>query len=107
MKQLLIILTLCVTLPAFASVAGKVVGVHDGDSLTLLTAEKKQLKVRLLGIDAPELKQADGTPAKITGHWLNVRSGVRHNNTCRDFDNIKEKRKCSTSEGRACGNCGG
>ena len=38
-------------------VTGHVVGVHDGDSITVLTAGNKQLKVRLEGIDAPELGQ--------------------------------------------------
>jgi endonuclease YncB( thermonuclease family) len=36
---------------------GLVVGVSDGDSLTLLDAEKRQHKIRLQGIDAPEMKQ--------------------------------------------------
>lgn len=41
-----------------------VVGVHDGDTLTGLTAQKRQIKVRLDGIDAPELGQAFGKAAK-------------------------------------------
>jgi micrococcal nuclease len=45
-------------------VVGEVVGVHDGDSLTLLTPERVQLKIRLEGIDAPELGQAFGNAAK-------------------------------------------
>jgi micrococcal nuclease len=45
-------------------ITGKVVAVHDGDTLTLLTAEKTQVKIRLNGIDAPEAKQAFGTQAK-------------------------------------------
>ena len=43
---------------------GLVVGVSDGDSLTLLDAEKRQHKIRLQGIDAPELKQAYGQKSK-------------------------------------------
>lgn len=39
------------------TVTGRCVGVHDGDSMTVLTAGNVQLKVRLEGIDAPELKQ--------------------------------------------------
>ena len=36
---------------------------HDGDTLTVLV-EKRQLKVRLVDIDAPELRQPFGTRAK-------------------------------------------
>lgn len=43
---------------------GLVVGVSDGDSLTMLDAEKRQHKIRLQGIDAPELKQAYGQKSK-------------------------------------------
>ena len=45
-------------------IKGVVVGVHDGDSLTVLTTEKSQIKVRLEGIDAPELNQAFGNASK-------------------------------------------
>lgn len=43
---------------------GRIVAVHDGDSVTLLTAQKTEVKVRLDGIDAPELKQPFGAAAK-------------------------------------------
>ena len=43
---------------------GRIVGVHDGDSVTLLTPDKIEVKVRLDGIDAPELKQPFGNAAK-------------------------------------------
>ena len=39
---------------------GKVVGVHDGDTLTVLVGTT-QHKIRLAGIDAPESKQPFGT----------------------------------------------
>ncbi len=39
---------------------GKVVSVHDGDTITVLDATKRQHKIRLAGIDAPELSQAFG-----------------------------------------------
>ncbi len=42
----------------------RVVGVSDGDTVTLLTADKKQVKCRLFGIDAPESHQAFGNRAK-------------------------------------------
>lgn len=60
----LAIVALCHALAA--EVSGKVVGVHDGDTLTLLLPEKTTLKVRLQGIDAPELKQPFGSAAKKT-----------------------------------------
>lgn len=43
---------------------GRVVGVSDGDSITVLDADKQQHKVRLGGIDAPEQKQAFGQASK-------------------------------------------
>jgi endonuclease YncB( thermonuclease family) len=49
-----------------ASLAGRVVGVSDGDTVTVLTAENRQFRIRLAGIDAPEKKQAFGTHAKET-----------------------------------------
>jgi len=42
---------------------GKVVGVSDGDTVTLLVDGRKE-KVRLFGIDCPELHQAFGRKAK-------------------------------------------
>ena len=43
---------------------GRVVGVHDGDTVTLLMSDNKQLKIRLAQIDAPELDQAFGQKSK-------------------------------------------
>jgi micrococcal nuclease len=43
--------------------AGRVVSVHDGDTLTVLV-DRRQVKVRLQGVDAPELGQAYGQAAK-------------------------------------------
>lgn len=63
MKFLLIALIL--SSPAVADVLeGKVVGVSDGDTVKILTVEKREEKIRLQGIDAPEKKQAFGAKAK-------------------------------------------
>jgi endonuclease YncB( thermonuclease family) len=43
---------------------GCVVGVHDGDTITLLMAGNQQLKIRLAQIDAPETDQAFGQRSK-------------------------------------------
>jgi len=42
----------------------RVVGVSDGDTVTVLDASKQQHKIRLSGIDAPESGQAFGQRAK-------------------------------------------
>jgi endonuclease YncB( thermonuclease family) len=47
-----------------ADYSARVVGIADGDTITVLTAEKKQVKIRLNGIDAPETGQPFGTRAK-------------------------------------------
>lgn len=43
---------------------GRVVGVSDGDTITVLDAQRQQHKIRLAGIDAPESKQALGQASK-------------------------------------------
>jgi endonuclease YncB( thermonuclease family) len=44
--------------------SGRVVGVADGDTVTVLDASRQQHKIRLMGIDAPEKKQAFGNKSK-------------------------------------------
>lgn len=43
---------------------GQVVGVSDGDTITLLDANKTQHKIRLAGVDAPEKDQPFGQASK-------------------------------------------
>ena len=47
-----------------ASLSGVVVGVSDGDTLTMLDTRLQQHKVRLAGIDAPEKRQPFGQRSK-------------------------------------------
>ena len=49
--------------PAFADFSGSVVGVSDGDTITVLHHGKAE-KIRLNGIDCPEKGQAYGKKAK-------------------------------------------
>jgi endonuclease YncB( thermonuclease family) len=45
---------------------GKVVGVADGDTLTLISPDHIQTRIRLFGIDAPEKSQAFGQRSKAS-----------------------------------------
>jgi endonuclease YncB( thermonuclease family) len=44
--------------------AGRIVGITDGDTVTILTSDNRTLKVRLEGIDAPEKAQSCGMRSK-------------------------------------------
>jgi endonuclease YncB( thermonuclease family) len=50
---LLLLLPARDALPAADDFSGKVVGVHDGDTITVLR-DRTPVKVRLFGIDCPE-----------------------------------------------------
>jgi endonuclease YncB( thermonuclease family) len=62
------LLTLAAVLVAADSqsheLTGKVVSVADGDTITVLDADKTQHRIRLFGIDAPERGQAFGTKSR-------------------------------------------
>ena len=65
MKKALVCLLLALACTAHAeTITGRVVGVADGDTITVLDADKVQHKIRLAGIDAPEKKQALGNRSK-------------------------------------------
>lgn len=61
-KQIILFVSI---LPIFLlAFDGKVIKVIDGDTITILTQNKEQIRVRLYGIDAPEKKQAYGDVSK-------------------------------------------
>lgn len=65
MKGLFCIIGLCLSLSVQAAeLIGRVVGITDGDTLTVLDASHQQHKIRLMGIDAPERKQPFGERAR-------------------------------------------
>jgi micrococcal nuclease len=63
--KLIVTLLWCTSIAAClgASFTGQVIGVSDGDTITVLDG-RNQIKIRLDGIDTPELKQAFGSKAK-------------------------------------------
>ena len=54
---------LAIASPAVAEFAGKVVGVSEGDTMTVLR-DQTQVRIRLYGIDCPETGQDFGSRAK-------------------------------------------
>lgn len=85
MNKTLSLLFLCLlfTVAAVAQITGKVVGIADGDSFTLLTSDNKQLKIRLHGIDCPEKKAPFGQQAKtftsdlIFGKYVTIKQTAK------------------------------
>ena len=60
MKYWLIALLFFVSSVQAGTLSGRVVGVSDGDTITILDNTNTQFKIRLSGIDAPEKKQPFG-----------------------------------------------
>lgn len=64
MKILIIFALFFSGLASAETIIGRVVGVADGDTITILTPENEQVKIRLAQIDAPEKKQPWGDRSK-------------------------------------------
>lgn len=67
MKFLSAVFTACFIFVSIAhaeTIAGKIVAVSDGDTVTLLTSENQRIKIRLVEIDAPEKGQPYGQESK-------------------------------------------
>ncbi|ARR04573.1 endonuclease, thermonuclease family [Campylobacter vicugnae] len=64
MIKILILIFLLSNLSFANDITGKVISLADGDTLTILTNDKKQVKIRLAHIDAPEKNQDFGEKSK-------------------------------------------
>ena len=53
LRSLLVLSALLVSIAHADTLTGRVVGVADGDTITVLDANRQQHKIRLQGIDAP------------------------------------------------------
>jgi len=66
MIALAFLICLALAVPAYSAeyCAGVVISVANGDTLSVLTKDKQQVKIRLYGIDCPERNRHFGTHAK-------------------------------------------
>jgi endonuclease YncB( thermonuclease family) len=71
---------------------GRVVNIADGDTLTVLNARsQQQVKVRLLGVDAPRRVRSFGNASRTALSGLTFSRDVRVEGTRRDGDRIVGK----------------
>jgi hypothetical protein len=60
-----------------------------------------------LAIEPSSIAPTDSPASLALTHWLNTNGNVRHNPSCKWFENTKQGRKCTADQGRPCGVCGG
>ena len=60
LKSLVIVMLFLLSTYSFADFTAKVINIVDGDTIDILDDNNHKLRIRLLGIDAPELKQNFG-----------------------------------------------
>lgn len=75
-------------LPA-ETLTGRIIGVTDGDTVTLLDAKHHPQKVRLAGIDAPEKRQAFGEKSKT--HLSALAYNRQAKADCRKIDRYRRR----------------
>ena len=86
--KVLVAAVFCLTAVAVAdaetTLSGRIVGVSDGDTITVLDANKTQHRIRLAGIDAPERSQPGAQRSKESLSALVYDQPVRVESTKRD-----------------------
>jgi len=82
--MLIVFLATVVSAEAASTISGKVVSVADGDTITILSSNNRQTKIRLYGIDTPEKAQAYGKQAKK--FTASLTAGKRATTTVYDTD---------------------
>jgi endonuclease YncB( thermonuclease family) len=83
-RSLLFISALLASNAYAETLTGRVVGVADGDTITVLDADRQQHKIRLGGIDAPEKSQPFGQRSKENLSRMVFNKDVRVDWTNRD-----------------------
>ena len=87
-----LICLLAASASAQTTLTGRVVGIADGDTVTVLDASKTQHRIRIAGIDAPERGQPGGQRSKESLSALVYDQPVRVDSSKRDrFDRIVGK----------------
>jgi len=85
---LLVLLLTSTRVPA-ETLTGRITGITDGDTLTLLDAEHIPQKIRVAGIDAPEKRQAFGEKSKT--HLSALAYNRQAQADCRKIDRYRRR----------------